>query len=204
MTRRRIDFTQGGWAMVLAMIVSRHTFAAALLGLALACIAPADDYADTNTDGDVCEPFPTNTVAGCGEIIGEGFCSEGGVHVDIGSTIEWGNEPPHSGDHFPAWETPGEHAEVVDRGFWVHNLEHGWIVLVYNCPEGCDAELDQLRAVIDARPDLDILMTEDPLLEGSKFAAISWTWVHAFDEPVMDELLCFVDQHYDNSPEIVH
>lgn len=190
--------------MVWGMIVSRHTFAAALLGLALACIAPADDYADTNTDGDVCEPFPTNSVAACGEIIGEGFCSEGGVHVDIGSTIEWGHEPPHSGDHFPAWETPGEHAEVVDRGFWVHNLEHGWIVLVYNCPEGCDAELDQLRAVIDARADLDILMTEDPLLEGSKFAAISWTWVHAFDEPVMAELLCFVDQHYDSAPESVH
>jgi hypothetical protein len=169
--------------------------AAALLGGALACIDPA---------GGPCEPFPSNSVAECAEIIGEGFCSEGGVHVDIGSTIEWGHEPPHSGDHFPTWETAGEHAEVVERGYWVHNLEHGWIVLAYNCPAGCDAELEQLRAVLAARPDLDILMTEDPLLEGSKFAAISWTWVHAFDEPVMAELLCFVDQHYDNAPESVH
>jgi hypothetical protein len=181
------------------MIPFRHisaVSAAALLGGALACIDPA---------GGPCEPFPSNSVAECAEIIGEGFCSEGGVHVDIGSTIDWGHEPPHSGDHYGVWETvPGEHATVVERGYWVHNLEHGWIVLAYNCPEGCDAELEQLRAVLAARPDLDILMTEDPLLEGSKFAAISWTWVHAFDEPVMAELLCFVDQHYDNAPESVH
>lgn len=180
------------------MISVRHTTvvaAAALLGFVLACVDPADGG---------CETFPTNSVAECAEIIGEGSCSEGGVHVDIGSTIEWESEPPHSGDHFPTWETAGEHAEVVDRGFWVHNLEHGWIVLVYNCPEGCDAELDQLRAAMNARPGLDILMTEDPLLEGSRFAAIAWTWVHAFDEPVMEELLCFVDQHYDNAPESVH
>jgi hypothetical protein len=176
---------------------------ATAIGLVLACAPPADDLADGSED-DVCEPFPTNSVAACPEIIGEGFCSEGGVHVDIGTAIAWDHEPPHSGDHFPAWETAGEHTEVVERGFWVHNLEHGWIVLVYNCPSGCDAELDVLRQVLSMRADHDILLTEDPLLEGSRFAAISWTWVHAFDQPVLEDLLCFVDQHYDNSPEIVH
>lgn len=182
--------------MVYGMIALRHTAAAALLGLALACSTPDDG---------TCEPFPATEVAECAEIIGEGFCSEQGMHRDIGTTIVWEHEPPHSGDHYPVWETtPGEHTQVIDRRYWVHNLEHGWIVLIYNCPDGCDAQLDQLRAVIAARPDLDILMTEDPLLEGSKFAAISWTWVHAFDEPVVAELLCFVDQHYNHSPEIVH
>jgi hypothetical protein len=179
------------------MISPRHTLALLgfTLGLALACV--------TYDDG-VCEPFPTNSAPGCPEIIGEGFCSEGGTHVDIGTTIGWGHEPPHSGPHYPAWETAGEHTEVVERGYWVHNLEHGWIVLIYNCPAGCDAELDVLRQVLAMRPNMDILMTADPLLEGSKFAAISWTWVYAFDTPVLEELLCFADQHYNNSPEIVH
>jgi hypothetical protein len=141
---------------------------------------------------------------GCAEIVGEGFCSEGGGHVDIGMEIEWMHEPPHSGPHYPTWSSAGEKDEPVERGFWVHNLEHGWIVLLYNCPDGCDAELDALREVLDARPDLDILLTPDPLLGGSRFAALSWTWVHAFEQPVVDELLCFVDQHYDHAPESVH
>lgn len=153
----------------------------------------------------MCEEFSADSVASCPEIIGESFCSEGATHVDIGTAIDWEHNPPHSGPHFGVWETvPGEHADVVERGYWVHNLEHGWVVLLYNCPEGCDAELDVLRDVLSMRPDHDVILTEDPLLEGSRFAAVSWTWVHAFDQPVLEDLLCFVDQHYNNSPEIVH
>jgi hypothetical protein len=162
------------------------------------------DPGETGDTGEPCMPFETTEVMGCAEIVGEGFCSEGGGHVDIGTQIEWMHEPPHSGKHYPVWSSAGEKDEPVERGFWVHNLEHGWIVLVYNCPDGCDAELARLREVLDARPDLDILLTPDPLLGGSRFAAISWTWVYAFEDPVVDQLLCFVDQHYDHSPETVH
>ena len=160
---------------------------------------------DGDGDGDpACEPFETSEAAGCAELIGEGFCSEGAVHVPEGSEIEWINNPPHSGDHYPSWETKGEHVDAVARGNWVHNLEHGWVILVHNCPANCEAELDTLREVIAMRPNASILMTPDPLLDGPRFAAISWTWVHEFDAPDLDELLCFVDQHHDHAPESVH
>jgi hypothetical protein len=162
------------------------------------------DTDETGETGEPCMPFETTEVRECPEIVGEGFCSEGGGHVDVGTEIEWMHEPPHSGKHFPVWSSAGEKDEPVERGYWVHNLEHGWIVLVYNCPDGCDPELDLLREVLDARDEHDILLTPDPLLEGSRFAAISWTWVYAFEDPVVEQLLCFVDQHYDHSPEIVH
>lgn len=149
-----------------------------------------------------CDPGSTD-VAGCAEVIGQGFCSEGAVHVPEGSDIEWMNNPPHSGNHYPSWSTKGEHAEPVARGNWVHNLEHGWIVLAYNCPADCEAELEVLRDVIAMRPNMSILMTPDPLLDGPRFAAIAWTWVHEFDTADLDELLCFVDQHWDNAPESV-
>jgi hypothetical protein len=152
---------------------------------------------------DACERAPVREVASCPQTIGEGFCHEGASHVPTDTNIEWNNNPPHSGDHFPIWADKGEYAEPVERGYWVHNLEHGWIVLAYDCPDGCEAELDVLREVIAARPDVSIILTPDPLLDGSRFAAISWTWVHAFDVPVRDELLCFVDQHWDNAPESV-
>jgi hypothetical protein len=159
---------------------------------------------ESGETGEPCGPFETTEVMECPEIVGVGFCSEGGGHVEVGTEIEWMHEPPHSGPHYPTWESAGEKDEPVERGFWVHNLEHGWIVLLYNCPEDCEAELEALREVLDARPDLDILLTPDPLLGGSRFAAISWTWVHAFEQPVVEELLCFVDQHYDHAPESVH
>jgi hypothetical protein len=154
-------------------------------------------------DGDECGPYPSTEVMDCFGLVGQGFCSEGGGHVDIGTEIEWMNEPPHSGKHYPVWSSWGEKDEPVERGMWVHNIEHGGIVLIYNCPNGCEAELDVLRSVLDLRPDHSILLTPDPLLGGSRFAAISWTWVYAFEDPMIERLLCFVDQHYDHAPESV-
>jgi hypothetical protein len=152
----------------------------------------------------------------CFGLVGQGFCSEGGGHVDIGTEIEWMHEPPHSGKHFPIWSSWGEKVNPIERGYWVHNLEHGGIVLAYLCPSDCTEAKDVLRQVIAERPELDVLrvvfaerpdnsmlLTPDPLLGGSRFAAISWTWVYAFDEPALEQLLCFVDQHYDHAPESV-
>jgi hypothetical protein len=161
------------------------------------------DEGDGDGDGDECGPYPSTEVMDCFGLVGQGFCSEGGGHVEIGTEIEWMNEPPHSGKHFPVWSSWGEKIEPVERGYWVHNLEHGGIVFVYNCPSGCEAELDMLREVMDLRPDNKILMTPDPLLGGSRFAALAWTWVYAFDEPMTERLLCFIDQHYDHAPESV-
>lgn len=164
----------------------------------------SDTGTDTGTEtGEPCEPMPTTEVMDCPMIIGEGFCAQSAKHVPTDTMIEWSHNPPHSGDHFPIWSTKGEHLDPVERGYWVHNLEHGWVVLVYNCPDTCDAELDVVRAVLAARPDLSILLTPDPLLDAPRFAAITWTWVYEFDTPVLEDLLCFVDQHYDHAPESI-
>ena len=167
----------------------------------------ASDHSQLDTggdgDGDGCNMAEINTVESCPALIGEGFCRESTSHVEEGSEIMWMNNPPHSGDHYPTWANWGEHEEPIPRGNWVHNLEHGGIVFVYNCPEDCSAELDVLRSVMDAHPDLSILMTADSLLDAPRFAAISWTWVLETDAPDFDELSCFVQQHYDNAPESV-
>lgn len=168
-----------------------------------------DDGATGDSTGEVAcpegaDPSDYAEVEGCDAVLGEPLCSEGQAHVEIGTEIDWMSNPPNSGPHFPMWEPWGEHESTVERGYWVHNLEHGGVVLSYLCPEGCDAELEVLREVIEARPDSRILMTPDPDLPGpARFAAISWTWVHRFDDPTLDELLCFVDQHFNHAPEDV-
>lgn len=149
------------------------------------------------------EPSVTSMIDGCPDVIGEPLCSEGAEHVMQDSVIDWLHDPPASGTHYPTWESWGEHTEVVPRGNWVHNLEHGGIVLLHRCPDGCP-ELDTLRMVIAMRPDLRILMTLDPLLPGDeRFAALSWTWSLRFDSPDLAQLLCFADQHENHAPEDV-
>jgi len=149
------------------------------------------------------EPAELTLVDGC-EVLGESFCSEGQAHVPQDSEVEWMSDPPHSGPHYPTWELWGEHDSTVPRGNWVHNLEHGGIVLSYRCADPCEAELEILRDVVEQRPELRILLTPDPFLPGAeRFAAISWTWIHRFDTPDLAELLCFADQHENHAPEDV-
>jgi hypothetical protein len=171
-------------------------------------LEPTTTGADSSTGTVECEPglAPADftEVDGCAEVVGESFCSEGQEHVLQDSEVEWMSDPPHSGPHYPTWELWGEHDSTVPRGNWVHNLEHGGIVLSYRCADPCDAELEILRDVIEQRPELRILLTPDPFLPGrERFAAISWTWIHRFDAPDLEELLCFADQHENHAPEDV-
>lgn len=164
--------------------------------------------ADSSTGTAECEPglepAELSEVDGCAAVVGEPFCSEGQEHVPQDSEVEWMSDPPHSGPHYPTWAPWGEHDSTVPRGNWVHNLEHGGIVLSYRCVDPCEAELDVLRDVIEQRPELRILLTPDPFLPGrERFAAVSWTWIHRFDAPDLEELLCFADQHENHAPEDV-
>jgi hypothetical protein len=57
--------------------------------------------------------------------------------------------PPASGPHYPVWAGWGVHDNVIERGQWVHNLEHGGIVLLLGDSASDDAE-EQLRAGFEA------------------------------------------------------
>jgi hypothetical protein len=164
----------------------------------------ADSTTGTGECAEGSEPAEITEIEECDGPVGEPFCSEGQMHVPQDSVVEWDSDPPHSGPHYPTWETWDEHDTVVPRGNWVHNLEHGGIVLAYRCNDDCEPELDVLRDVLAQRPELRILLTPDPLLPGDdRFAAISWTWVYRFDAPDLDTLLCFADQHENHAPEDV-
>jgi hypothetical protein len=71
--------------------------------------------------------------------------------------------PPASGRHYPAPGGPlragfyGPNDKTVPGG-WVHNLEHGAIVLLYKCPgPGCeDAGQTELQALLERWPDSPI------------------------------------------------
>lgn len=90
----------------------------------------------------------------------------------------------------------------------MHGLEHGAVVVVYNCPGGCADEVAAAQAWIDALPpelppctgQPRVILAPDPTLD-VKWAAAAWGWTLracAFDQAAFQQ---FFLAHYDAGPE---
>ena len=95
--------------------------------------------------------------------------NEGWVHVPEGSAINYVSNPPASGPHYPVWLRYQAYSTPMARGYWVHNLEHGAIVVLYRP----DAPADIVRQITDAFRAIPVdplcghqraVLTPDPLL----------------------------------------
>ena len=157
----------------------------------------------TGTDaGDAASPLVCDTTV-------SKFAVDPSPHIPECFPVLYSTNPPTSGPHYPIWAAFQTYPTPVPQGFYVHDLEHGAIVITYNCPQGCDAELAQLAAFLDARP-VDPLctppvkfrhvVTPDPHLD-VRFAASAWGWAlksKCFDLAVLGP---FMDAHYAHGPE---
>lgn len=103
-----------------------------------------------------------------------------GVHVEACSDISHATNPPSSGQHYPVWADYGAYDFALPRGYWVHNLEHGSVVVTYSCQD-CAAEVTAAKAWLAAlEPDAAcasgpprVLLLPDPALD-VRWAASSW------------------------------
>lgn len=109
---------------------------------------------------------PIVTACGAQE---ESFGNLGGTHVT--GDIVYDDPPPVSGNHNPTWARWGVHSEAVPDQCFVHNLEHGGVVFLYNCPDGCAADVATMAAFVEGRT--WALLSPYADLPG-KFAVVSW------------------------------
>jgi hypothetical protein len=130
-------------------------------------------------------------------------------HVAICSPVDYPSNPPTSGPHYPIWAAYQTYTTPVPRGFYVHDEEHGGVVILYNCPSGCDADLATLATWLDARPAdpactppvrARIVVTPDPLIP-TRFAAAAWGWALTSQCVDLGALGPFIDAHYAMAPE---
>lgn len=156
--------------------VKSHLIVCASL-LAAACSAPR-----TRADASV----PVLVDAACGAAI-EAHELLASPHVDPSTTITYNSNPPSSGPHFPDWARWGEYSEPIPRGYLVHALEHGAVVLSYRCANraACPELADGLAAFVARLPPEPmclelglrrrIIVTPDPLLDSSvTIAGAAW------------------------------
>jgi len=137
-------------------------------------------------------------------------------HVPVGTKIDWSSNPPSSGPHYPIWAAFQAYASPVPRAYYVHDLEHGAVVFLYNCGStGCPDVVSTLQAAADSLPDdpmcaeeeggtesvrVRTVITPDPLIP-TRVAAAAWGWIYLADCADLPTLKQFASAHYGQGPE---
>jgi Protein of unknown function (DUF3105) len=173
-----------------------------------AAVAPPD--ATVPVDAGV--PSVPDDAMVCGTPEQRVHADEGTAHSDGGVPTTWVSNPPTSGIHFDAWVRWNRSyaGQVIPRGNWVHNLEHGGTVFGYHCEVPCPGEVARMTAMLDMLP-LDTvcpalmhraILVEDPdLPPGVRFSAAAW--LNSWTSNCVDEasLTAFYIAHLDRGPE---
>ena len=148
-----------------------------------------------------------------------GFGTEilGRNHIlNANQTIEYGFCPPTSGDHYaitgvgPIRNAVYPNNAEQPPGGWVHNLEHGWVVLLYSCKNGCPSadEMAQMQAWYDAAPTPDpsqgcakeVLVARFDSMT-TRFAELAWGRAMLTDQFDLETAKIFTQQWMDAGSE---
>lgn len=142
---------------------------------------------------------------GCAPTIREYTVCVPAQHVK--DPVAYVSVPPCVGDHFGKWSSWGEVSTELEPEYYVHNLEHGGVALLYDCPDGCDDIVTALRDYAKAVPEDDggafrYILSPNSALD-SQIAVAAWGWTWTADCLDMDSLKAFVAAHYRKAPEDV-
>jgi hypothetical protein len=136
------------------------------------------------------------------------YPSEGQQHVAEGSPIQYKTVPPTSGPHYPSPKDWGVYDQAIVPGYWVHNLEHGGVALLYNCPSGCPDVVSIGQDAFNTFPkekygEVKLVVTPYAgLPDGVQVAAVAWQYAKLYHgDFTRDNFLAFYNGHVDRGPE---
>lgn len=135
-------------------------------------------------------------------------------HVAEGSVVVYTSNPPAGGPHYGRWARFEAYTTPVPRPYWVHDLEHGAVTLLYRCDadagSACEADAQSFLAKAVAALPTDpacapsvrvrTVTTPDPLIP-TPFAAAAWGWTYTAACADLPTLTDFVKAHYAHAPE---
>jgi hypothetical protein len=112
--------------------------------------------------------------------------------------VSYADPPPTSGPHNPCWASWGVHDEPLRAERWVHNMEHGGVVFLYNCPDGCDQEIATIKNIASKRSRTVVAAYADL---PARFGVVSWG--HRLVSDCLDEqaFTAFYAKNFDHAPE---
>ena len=139
---------------------------------------------------------------------GERIAGLGNPHVLPGDDHPpYNSVPATSGPHFGAPLAPvrwGVYDSFLADEVLLHNLEHGYVNLHYDCPDGCAELVRQLTEIVDKATERvgKVLMSPYPDME-TRIALTAWTFIDKFDEFDEQRISDFIGSHESspNAPE---
>jgi hypothetical protein len=142
--------------------------------------------------------------------LGVHHANQGQDHITRGQKhISYNSSPASSGPHYNDQGAPapwGAYSQYVPQEVFVHNLEHGGIVITYNAKLLSPADLSKLQKLFTVPysdnkfSPLKVLIT--PRAEATHaIEAASWTWTYNQDKLDQEGLKKFYLQHVGQAPE---
>lgn len=146
----------------------------------------------------------------------------GRTHVKMGEKIKYNSNPPTSGEHFSEWTKSGIYDKPSDDGYQVHSLEHGYVIISYNCgiqnqksnikdqkegtksaemDKSCLTFVDKLKDLVKADSWKMILMVRPSL--DTDFALTAWGKIDKFNskDATLDRVKAFIEAFRNRGPE---
>ena len=148
----------------------------------------------------------TQTETGCGRFTFEVAPPIAAPHVNcFSSACGNGLNPPTAGPHCATPLSCQNYDTEQAPCFWIHNLEHGHAVFLYDCPDGCPeevAKLEQARteAAIGSNGVRRALVTPASGLP-HRVAAILWRRAYLTDSADPEALRCLLQFQDQDAPE---
>lgn len=138
---------------------------------------------------------------------------QGREHVSASesASFRYNSNPPTSGSHLATWVKAGIFDTMQSEGELLHSLEHGYVVISYNCSavesDGCKTLVKQLTELANKKKLWKLIVAPRPQLD-TTIALTAWTYIDKFDpDPIgVDQfnegrIERFIDYHRDQGPE---
>ena len=139
---------------------------------------------------------------------GQRIEDQGRDHISVGEDhLAYNSVPGTSGWHYNVPIAPKRHGiyevEIEDE-YLIHNLEHAYVNVHYDCPDGCPELLAQLTPMVEDWIERGgkLLMSPYSGMD-SRIALTAWNYIDKFDEFDEQRIRDFVTAHEGsrNAPE---
>jgi len=170
-----------------------------------------------STEIDPASPAPSPTPGSSATpALGQFVDDMGRTHVAVGTEVRYTYCPPASGDHYnaagiaPVQPKYYPQDDSIPPEQWVHNLEHGALVVLYNCSNGgCDAaDQSTLQDMVTNFPASPVCKVPAGVISPvvtrfddmkAPFAAVVWDHVLFQQKLDVNQMLAFFNQYGDRS-----
>jgi len=139
---------------------------------------------------------------------GTPVADEGREHIPNTQQPQYRHYPPASGPHYDTPAAWGLYDQPVAEGYLVHSLEHGGVLILYNCPSGCPDLVTQLKNFNATAPrsarwnEVKLVIAPYTKMQ-HELAIVAWDWIDEMDTFDSSRLLKFYKAHLDRGPEDV-